>query len=275
MSSPRRDAAGIRAEVEGKEFPMRRLLTLPVALAGLAMAWPAPSALAGLDSVCSTCNGQPRSKARPRPAHAHKHADGHTLCASCAAKAQAAMAASPPAMAASGCSACDAAALAAAPAGTAMTMPMPSASAPGFASVGGASPSPSSPILLAGETSGAPGYATVGGTIGSTEPAPVGVMRTNYSPQTPGTLGASVDSSHGGPAMGMGNVPFARPEEVPPSLYAPQRPRRSLVSRLLLPDFSRRRAEADTRIRERHAMVSYGAQNGPSELPAAMVYGGK
>jgi hypothetical protein len=71
-------------------------------------------------------------------------------------------------------------------------------------------------------------------------------------------------------------MPFAQPNEIPPSLYAPQRPRRSILARLIgIPSAGRRRAEAEARQRESHAMTTYGANGAsPSELPASVVYGG-
>ncbi len=240
---------------------MRRLRVLPFALAGLALALPS-AADAGLDSVCSTCGGQPQA-----PAHKHKTKKARHLCAACAAKAEGTIPADVPVVATAGCSAC--AASAAGTSGPVM------ASAPGFASVGDGS---SSPIVLASPSS-PPGYAVVGGTVVSAEPAPIGVMRTNYSvgpQQMPGTLGASVAASPAS-APGMTNAPYARPDELPPSIYSPQRPRRSVLARIFLPDIGRRRAAAEEAlVRERHAQISYSStQGGPSELPPTMVYGGR
>ncbi len=125
-------------------------------------------------------------------------------------------------------------------------------------------------------TSNTPGLAYVGPEAGSLEPAPVGVVRTSYgSPAatSPGTLGASV-AGHASTAGN--NLPYARPDELPPSLYQPPTPRRHhiLAHILGIPTRSRIAAENEAKARSSHAMISYGSNGStPSELPASMVYG--
>lgn len=230
-------------------------LPAAAALAGLALC-AASAAEAGLPTVCTTCAGQPEGAPA---AKIHKKRHMH-LCPDCAAKA------TPPAMV-----------MAAAPGGCATCGTSGPGLPPGVAIIGDGNPAPVQ--LTAG---GAPGYAVVGGTMAAAEPAPVGVMRTNYNqdPAAPGSLGASLVPQRGGApghaTVGGGNIPYARPNEVPPSLYAPQSPRRhSILARVIgVPDFGRRRAEAEARARESHAMTAYGPGSAPSELPASMVYSG-
>lgn len=246
-----------------------RKLTNTLALAGLAV-FTASAAQAGLQNVCTTCAGQPES---PRKAtiHAKLHAKarktGH-LCAACASKMKNGMR-MPATVASTGpCATCNdggGAILAA------------SDSTPGYAVIGDGSPAPL--MAASGVGGNAPGYAIIGGTMASAEPAPIGVMRTNYNSgqDAQGTLGASLPHQQGG-APGVNGIPFAHPSEVPASLYAPQpRRRHSVVARMIgLPDFGRGRAEAEGRKRDAHAQTAYGPSNTtPSELPASMVYGGR
>lgn len=248
-----------------------KIKTLAVALSGMALFASEP-ATAGDPSNCAICNTLPAT-ARVRGPHSHKtkRIAAH-LCADCAVKMESNGMVPPTMVAAApgGCTACGTSGPVTS--GPMSSSPMPSA--PGYAMVGDGSPSP---LLAAGGN--APGYAIVGGTMVSSEPAPVGVMQTNYStgsmPQ--GTLGASIAGNHGGGMPGMSGAPFAQPNEVPPSLYAPPKRRSSIIARVIgLPDFGRRRAEAEVRRRENHAMTSYGsAGSAPSELPASAVYGGR
>lgn len=243
---------------------MRRISfrSLPLALAGLALGMPS-FARAGNPEICATCAGQ----AKTPHAHKIKAKKVSNLCAACASKA--AMASGlPVTVATSGaCSECSATAY---PVPTTALGSAPG-TAPGYAVIGDPSPAP----VLA--SSDAPGHAVVGGTMPSAEPLPMGVMRTNYrSAEMPGTLGASAAAAARGGPQAAGGIPYAKPGEVPSSLYTPQgRRRHKVLSRVIgLPDFGRGRAEADMRRREAHAMTSFGPQTTPAELPASMVYGG-
>ena len=248
---------------------MRRSRKLSLALAGLAV-FAASAAQAGLQSVCTTCAGQPESP-RKASTHAKFHAKakktGH-LCAACAAKMKNGMTV-PATVASTGpCATCGDAA------GANLAS---SASMPGYAVIGDGSPTPL--MAASGVGGNAPGYAIIGGTMASAEPAPIGVMRTNYhtGQDAQGTPGASLAHQQGA-ASTVNGIPFAQPSEVPPSLYAPQpRRRHSILARMIgLPDFGRGRAEAEARKREVHAQTAYGPSNtAPSELPASMVYGGR
>ena len=244
-------------------------VSLLLSLAGLVV-FAAPAAQAGLQSVCTTCAGQPES---PRKAslHAKLHAKtkktGH-LCAACAAKMKNGMT-MPATIAATGsCATCGDAA------GASLAA---SGSSPGYAVIGDGSPAP---LMAASGVSGnAPGYAIIGGTMASAEPAPIGVMRTNYNSgqDAPGAGGAGLQHQQGA-ASTVNGIPFAQPSEVPASLYAPQpRRRHSIFARMIgVPDFGRGRAEAEARKREVHAQTAYGPSNtAPAELPASMVYGGR
>lgn len=237
---------------------MRRLRSFTLAMAGLACALPS-SAKAGFPGGDFPGAGKPRAKVLggARPAR---------LCADCQAKLMASsgqpapmvISGTPTAVLASGpCTTCEGGA------------PV----APGYAVVGEGSPTP----VLA-SSGGAPGHAVVGGMMASAEPIPVGVVRTNYhqGPSAPGSLEASVAANRGG-APSAAPIPHARPNEVPPSMFSPPRHRRPrVVSQLLgMPDWGRRRAEAQARSRENHAMTSYGPAAAASELPASMVYGGR
>jgi len=252
---------------------MRRLKPLSIALAGLAL-----SAVATAEAGWPTGpNGQPATQRRaclPKTKKAH-------LCANCAERLKA----QGPIPATGGCP-------------TGGPPPPPpmvitraatySGSAPGYAVIGDGTPSPM--MMASGpDASGAPGYAIVGGTIASSEPAPVGVVRTNYNTNDSqaGSLGGSVDIMHGqrhgmgGGGMGMdprmgGNIPYAKASEMPGSIYSPNPPkRRSLLGRIIgVPDFGRRNAEMEERKRESHAMTTFGPGSAPTELPSSMVYGG-
>ena len=235
--------------------------SLAVALAGAAL-FAVNTAEAGLDAVCSTCAGQPQAPKSKVP-HKHsvkKHKSGQ-ICAECAAKMQAQGVTAPVAMAAApgACLSC----------GTTTT-----ASAPGYAIVGDGSPAP----VMASTNGGAPGYAIVGGTMASSEPVPVGVMRTNYHNDSPAQGAPSANVAPNRPGIAnVGGIPYAQPNEVPPSLYAPPKRRKSIIAKIIgIPDFGRGRAEAESRARENHAMTTYGTNGGtPSDLPASVVYGGK
>ncbi len=113
-----------------------------------------------------------------------------------------------------------------------------------------------------------PGYAVVGGTVPMSEPAPVGVMRTNYA----------------GPAAGrpspmdraaMGPVPAA---PTPSGAVGDNRPH--ILAHLfgisaMRRDLRESREARQERKREMHAATTYGPQDPStvSELPASMVYG--
>jgi hypothetical protein len=240
-------------------FP--KLTSLAVAFTGIAL-FAADRAEAGLDSVCSTCAGQPQAPKTKAPLrHTLKSHKSGKICAECAAKLKAQNGLPPTivATAPGACAACGAPATAA---------------APGYAIVGDGSPAP----VLASGSAGAPGYAIVGGAMVSAEPTPVGVMRTNYHADGPaqGMPGAGVAANRPGTAN-VGGIPYAQPNEVPPSLYAPSGKRRhSILAKVIgIPDFGRSRADAEAKARSNHAMTSYGPNAAPSELPASVVYGGR
>lgn len=162
-------------------------------------------------------------------------------------------------MATGGCAACQ---------GGAETVVMPySADRPGMAFVGGE----------------APGYSAVS-LIGSNEPAPVGVMRTNYQTTTGSAysglpMGASPMMARPpyapsalppGAAAGWGQPPLSRPMSVP------DHHRPHILAHLLglrRPRFGEARRERE---RETHAAIRYDdSATMPSALPASMVYGNR
>ena len=252
---------------------MRRPRKLSLALAGLAV-FAASAAQAGLESVCSTCAGQPQAPKPSVKVKAKAKKVGH-LCAACAAKIK--NGTTVPATIASTATIASSAPCTACGAGPELNLTGTSSSTPGYAVIGDGSPSP---LMAAnGVGNSAPGYAIIGGTVASAEPAPIGVMRTNYhaGQEAPGAPGASL-AHQPGAAASVNGIPFAQPSEVPPSLYAPpSRRRHRIVARMLgIPDFGRAHAEAEARKRDVHAQTAYGPSNtAPSELPASMVYGGR
>ncbi len=241
---------------------MRNFRSLSLAVAGL-VGLSSSSATAGLNGVDTTNAGQPRVKVVK-----HKHKKSGYICADCQARmiaesgapAPMMISGTPSAMMAGPCTACETA-------GPAMIAP----SAPGYASVGDGSPAP-----VYASAGNAPGLATVGGPmVASSEPTPIGVVRTNYSvPPAAGTLEASLAGQQQGmPAAGP--IPYAKPNEIPAGMLGAPHRRPRIFSRIIgLPDFGRARAESQARARETHAMTTYGASNSaPSNLPASMVYG--
>jgi len=244
---------------------VRNFRSLSLALAGL-VGLSASSATAGIGGLDTTNAGQPRMKLVKHKAKKTGH-----ICPDCQAKMVAESGApapimisgTPSAMMAAGpCTACETS-------GPAMLVP----TAPGYASVGDGSPAPV--MASAGDV---PGYANVGGMVVSSEPAPIGVVRTNYAMQPEvGTSAAHPADAmmHGGAPTPNGPIPYAKPNEIPAGMLGgpPRRPR--IFSRIIgLPDFGRARAESQARSRESHAMTSYGNTGAvPSNLPASMVYG--
>ena len=103
-------------------------------------------------------------------------------------------------MAEGGCSVCETS-------GPAMIAP----TAPGYASVGQGDAS-----MVMASAGDSPGYASVGNTMVSSEPAPIGVVRTNYA--TPNGAGMPAAGAPGMASVGMppaGQIPYARPDEIP------------------------------------------------------------
>ncbi len=164
------------------------------------------------------------------------------------------------------------------------------ASAPGTCTAcqGGAatvmpySPDGSGMAFVGGE---APGYASVG-MLGSTEPAPVGVMRTNYQngagpglpmgalpmgapPMAPGPYGPNAMPARA--AAGWGQPPMAQ------SMSYPGHRRPHMLGHIL--GFRSRRSLGAARVereREAHAAIRYDSPaTSPEALPASMVYGNR
>ncbi len=274
---------------------MRRANPLYLALAGLALLAPS-SALAGLPGLDSESGGLPRAS-RAKKKHVPR------LCPVCAAKYAAQgmpVTATSPVMVqgSANCTACAEAATAsatapgampapvAAPAGTpSLTLTAANDPTPGFATVGDpapaamASPGGAPGIAYVGSV---PGTAVVGGTVVSAEPAPIGVVRTSYkgvaSPGGgPAPGGAGMAAPNPG-AMGPGGVPYARMDELPPSLYggSPGRQKPHILGHILgLRGPWIHAAEMEARARENHAAISYGPGGASSatDLPASAVYG--
>ena len=142
----------------------------------------------------------------------------------------------------------------------------------------------------------APGQASVGGvTLASTEPTPIGVVRTDYSQPEPRSTGYS-DPTHGqpgmgmgqgmgmgmaprmAPGMGMGGTPYRGPSAIPAWMaHGPSR-RPSVLGHMFGYSglFGRRREARDAQLASDHAAIPMGmsANNGKlNELPASMVYG--
>lgn len=209
--------------------------------------------------------------------HAAKKGQGHGLkvlpgghlCAKCAAKMPKVVPADPsgtipPAGLApgtivasnSGCAACE----------TGSSPVYSGANVPGVAYVGG----------------DAPGFAGVS-VLGSTEPTPVGVMRTDY--QGPSAAGPGVPASPygpiapygpgaGGPQAAPGGMPFGQPPLSGPT-SSPGHRRTSVLGHMLGLRAPRPLSSyREERRRSSHAAIRYEA--GPqmiSELPASAVYG--
>ena len=131
----------------------------------------------------------------------------------------------------------------------------------------------------------APGHAFVGGmpamgmATPAGEPAPIGVMRTNYSANSPTPISEAPGRAVVGGGAGAGAVPApgAMGHEFAPSGYGrPNHPH--VIQRLLglptIADLRERRTNRDDKSRERHAMQALGADTAPvGSLPPSMVYG--
>src|SRR4051794_20073256 len=133
---------------------MRLPKRLPAALAGLVLC-AASAAEAGLPTVSTTGARQPQGAPAAKARKRHLH-----LCPECAAKVTPPP---PPMMAPGSCPTCG---------------PTVSGLPPGAVIIGEGTPSP---VPIASAPGGAPGYAVIGGAMPASEPAPVGVMRTNYN----------------------------------------------------------------------------------------------
>ncbi len=257
---------------------MRRLAQVCLALAMVA----APAAARAGDPAGSQLKrlaGRHRAEATSLPA-------GH-MCAKCAAKLPKRVPADGPGMPQGvgpdgTCVSCQIAAQL--PPGAVIVSEGPATYAPGasgYAPAGGE----------------APGFASVGGYDPATpagEPAPIGVMRTEYSPAAGYTGSTGIDPLHGnrgvGPyagfGAGYGEAPGHAtvggpqggymPGSLPTSMVNPPQGRRpNVIAHLLgLPTLHRPGYFAEKRRREAHAQVSYGNMGGaPDALPASMVYG--
>lgn len=233
---------------------MRRLVPLGL---GLAFAFPAISQAGGPGSVthhhhvanhCSSCVSHMPKRI---PANAH----GVPLNGSVMPAAGPVISSAP-----GGCTSCEA--------GSSEVIYPTAPEGAGMAFVGG------------GE---APGYASVGMT-GSNEPAPVGVMRTNYQ--------TTAGSNYNGLPMGatpMAAGPYGGPSALPPTAAqlpwgqapvgmgrsASRPPRARVLAHLLGLRMPRFGAAREARERAEHAAIRYdNSATIPSELPASMVYDG-
>jgi hypothetical protein len=130
--------------------------------------------------------------------------------------------------------------------------------APGYATVGGP----------------APGYAVVGGPVPAAEPAPIGVMGTNYQTAANGAgmppgRASTVDPSGVDPALAM-NGRYSN------TLSAPRHRRPHIITHLFFGrSLGSLRDEQIQRAKMRHASIPYGDGTAApvTELPASMVYG--
>lgn len=122
-------------------------------------------------------------------------------------------------------------------------------------------------------TAMAPGYAVAGGQFATLDPAPIGVVQTNYQHPASGSVamppgravvGSAIAASPSGPA-------FASP-----NILAPAEPNRPRVISNLLPrgHGTSHRASRKEQARSDHAAIPYGNYAPPvNELPASVVYG--
>jgi hypothetical protein len=244
---------------------------------GVALAWPV-AAGAGEPDFDLTSAGQP-VQTPDQPACNHKHrkmfcascreaarADavahggrGPRLCARCMAQRYPGMAVRAPGASGgtfpgtpSGCTACQAGATVAA--GPTYVM---SGEAPGQVIVGMA-----------------PGTSFAGGTVLSTEPAPVGVMRTSLNAASRAAAeppGYATVGAPGGPGMGPAQAVPPAPEIIAPSRH--KRPH--VLTHLFGLDALAAGHHARVAKRESaHASIAYGPLDQHlTELPASMVYG--
>jgi hypothetical protein len=123
----------------------------------------------------------------------------------------------------------------------------------------------------------APGVAYVGGPA-SAEPAPIGVMRTDYRPDAGAPSAASPFANPGAGPWAAQAAGSAMPYGQPPlshSMSYPGHKRPHVLSRMLgLPNFRALGAQREARQRAAHAAISYGQPGqAPGSLPSSMVYG--
>jgi hypothetical protein len=131
-------------------------------------------------------------------------------------------------------------------------------------------------VAYVGEPMAAPGYAMVGGTMPGAEPAPIGVMRTNYSTHdhTPGSLGASLDprqAASAGADWGAPGRASVIPAAPTPSSTSHRRP--GVIRHLLFGGGPGMREMRSDKRKSQHASISYGSAGSVTELPASLVYG--
>lgn len=159
--------------------------------------------------------------------------------------------------------------------GCAMCQQGQTANPSGVAYVGG--PTQMAGVAYVGGPSGGEGDTRYLGVVGSIEPVPVGVVRTNYnqiseSSPSNGMMRAGYDPMHN-PGMRMppsGSVPA--PMGAP--MASPGHRRTSVIGHML--GLGRPRAMSEARRqqeRDAHAMIRYDSNElPPSQLPASMVY---
>ncbi len=157
--------------------------------------------------------------------------------------------------------------------------PAPTAypSNPGVAYVGG--PTQTAGVAYLGGPSGSDGNARYLGVVGSIEPVPVGVVRTNYnqvsesSPSSGGMTPAPYDPYMQKHAMTPPTGPVPQAPMGAPMAYPGHR-RTSVLGHML--GFGRHRPLNEARRqqeKESHAMIRYNStEAGPTQMPASMVY---
>ncbi len=129
----------------------------------------------------------------------------------------------------------------------------------------------------------APGRAVVGGmsAMASTagEPTPIGVMRTNYSPNSPSPMSEAPGRAVVGGGRGSVPTPGSVGHEFAPSGFGrPNSPKvlHHLFGIPTLHEIRVAREHRGDKERERHAMQALGAEGGPvGSLPPSMVYGAR
>ena len=126
----------------------------------------------------------------------------------------------------------------------------------------------SGPVMVA-DRSNAPGYAVVGGMVATAEPSPIGVTQANYATVAPPSGGASDAARR--PARVMPQLP----PPPTPITSPPARSPHILGHMFGLTSLGREQREAwERRRRESHASISYDPQYQQiTDLPASMVYG--
>lgn len=249
--------------IVGKEFPMRRIIPVGLALVGLGLALPA-AATAGSPDTQSGLFAKKTRRARQTaqdpqfvppaqpPMIEHIHTEG-VPCTACEAAA-------PPTVVMTGaCAACEN--------GSTTLHTHPMAEGPGLASIGPAE---------------APGHAQLGGGMNAApvfaEPTPIGVMQAGYRPQAQppqGFQGSSVDvlalsearekeKRNAGPVAptvgGMPGKPRSRPH---------------ILAHLFgFEGMFHMGRDREARRQSQHAAISYGPVNQVvTDVPASSVYG--